>query len=391
MERAELKALVRAMGCAEERGETVLLCDPRWGAAERAPVRALAMTGTAVDDGWLGVPTGGTSGGLKFARHDERTLGAAAAGFVAHFGVERVNAVDVLPPFHVSGLMARVRCAVTGGTHVAWDWRRLEAGERPVVARARGDWMISLVPTQLQRLLASEAAVAWLRGFRVIFLGGGPAWGALTDAAAKAELPVALSYGMTETAAMVTALKPDEFLAGERSAGSPLPHARVTVDAAGLIGVEGASLFLGYMPERRAQRFLVTEDLGEFDARGRLRVLGRRDAVIITGGEKVNPLEVEAALRATGEFADVAVVGVPDAEWGEAVVACYPAGGVAPDKVKIEHVINRHLSAYKRPKRYVAVADWPRNAQGKVNRVLLRLRAAEDVAGVEKRLPRPVK
>ena len=67
--------------------------------------------------------------------------------------------------------------------------------------------MLSLVPTQLQRLLALPAAVAWLRGFRVIFVGGGPVWPELSDAAARAELPVSLSYGLTETAAMVTALR----------------------------------------------------------------------------------------------------------------------------------------------------------------------------------------
>jgi O-succinylbenzoic acid--CoA ligase len=89
--------------------------------------------------------------------------------------------------------------------------------------------------------------------------------------------------------------------------------------------------------------------------------------VIITGGKKVQPTEVEAALRACGEFADVAVVGVPDAEWGEAVVACYPAGGASPN---VGRAVAK-LAAHQKPKRFVAVADWPRNAQGKLNRAAL--------------------
>jgi O-succinylbenzoic acid--CoA ligase len=114
---------------------------------------------------------------------------------------------------------------------------------------------------------------------------------------------------------------------------------------------------------------VVTEDLGRIDERGHLHVLGRRDAVIITGGKKVQPLEVEAALRASGEFDDVAVLGLPDGEWGEAVVACYPSGARAPDLIRAVG----ELATYQRPKRFVAIAaaDWPRNTQGKVNRAEL--------------------
>ena len=373
MERAELIELVRATGCAEESGGFVFLCDPKWSAAERAALAALKKSETRnpkseIPQGWLCVPTGGTSGGVRFARHDERTLTAAVRGFCAHFGIERVNAVGVLPPHHVSGLMARVRCAATGGEHLAWEWRQLEAGEWP--ARREGDWVLSLVPTQLQRLLVSPVAVDWLRGFRVIFIGGGPVWPELTEAASRAELPISLSYGMTETAAMVAALRPAEFLAGARSTGAAMPHARISLTPDGIVTICGDSVFRGYFPDERTSRVFETEDLGQLDAQGHLHLLGRRDAVIITGGKKVQPAEVEAALRASDEFADLAVVGVPDAEWGEAVVACYLAGGAEPDLTRVAAALES-LAAFKRPKRYVAVADWPRNAQGKLNRAAL--------------------
>jgi len=365
MERAELTQLLRATGCAEERGGLTFLCDPAWSAAERTKVAALQKSKienrkSKIETGWLCVPTGGSGGGVRFARHDERTLTAAVEGFCAHFGFERVNAVGVLPPHHVSGLMARVRCAATGGEHVAWEWKRLERGDFPALKAGSAGWVLSLVPTQLQRLLASPAAVAWLRGFRVIFVGGGPVWPELADAAARAELPVSLGYGLTETAAMVTGLRPAEFLAGDRSSGPALPHARIAVDGEGVITVAGESVFRGYFPEENAAREFRTEDLGRLDERGHLHVLGRRDAVIITGGKKVQPAEVEAALRAGGEFADVAVVGVPDPEWGQTVVACYDAGGRTPDLDRARNAL-AGLAAFKRPKRYVAVADWPRN------------------------------
>jgi len=97
--------------------------------------------------------------------------------------------------------------------------------------------------------------------------------------------------------------------------------------------------------------------------------------LIITGGEKVDPAEVERVLRGTGQFADVAVIGVPDAKWGEAVVACYPEEFAPHDLEAVGRVLGSHLAGFKHPKRYVAVARWPRNAQGKVNRAELRKHA----------------
>ena len=378
MERAQLTALVQATGCAEEHGGFIFLCDPNWSAAERVQVDVLKSKienpNSKISEGWLCIPTGGTSGGVRFARHDERTLSAAVRGFCGHFGMQRVNAVDVLPPHHVSGLMARVRCAATGGEHVAWNWKRLEAGERPRLKNPGGDFVISLVPTQLQRLLTLPETVNWLRDFRAILIGGGPLWPELAEAAACEKLPLAPSYGMTETAAMVAALRPAEFLAGARSCGTVLPHASIALGEEGTVTVTGESVFRGYFPGTNETREFATKDLGRLDERGQLHILGRSDDVIITGGKKINPSEVEAALRASGEFTDVAVIGVPDAEWGQAVVACYPAtGGRAPDFVRA----TEKLAGHQRPKRFVAIPDWPRNAQGKINRAVLRARAAQ--------------
>jgi O-succinylbenzoic acid--CoA ligase len=350
----------------------VFLCDPQWAARELADVATLMSAGLAApkppggEGGWLMIPTGGSSGRLKFARHDSLTLAAAVAGFRKHFGIERINAAGVLPLHHVSGLMAWLRCALTGGDYLQLDWKAVEAGERPALPSRDDGWVVSLVPTQLARLLRDQSAVDWLRSYRIIFLGGAPASPGLLDRAADLGLPLSPGYGMTETAAMVAALRPEEFLAGVRSNGAALPHARVALDAAGAITIGGDSVFRGYYPDWREGAF-VTADLGRIDERGHLHVLGRGDAVIITGGEKVQPTEVEAVLRDTGEFDDVIVLGLPDAEWGQIVVAAFPATA-DPDLKRVEQVINSHLAAYKRPKRYVPVADWPATAAGKVSR-----------------------
>ena len=375
VEESQPDRFMAAFGDAVAGGGTVFVTDPSWGAVERAqsPV-ANRQSGrgnqkSEIESGWLCLPTGGSSGAVRWARHDQDTLAAAVRGCCGHFGVGQVNAVGVLPLHHVSGLMAWMRCALTGGRYVSWAWADLQAGRCPQIAA--GDWFLSLVPTQLQRLLDRPETENWLRRFRTIFIGGGPAWPGLLDRAADVRLPLAPGYGMTETAAMVAALRPGEFLRGRRGCGSALPHAGLSLNDDGVIQITAESLFRGYYPDWREESGpWSTKDLGRFDESGGLHVLGRRDAVIISGGEKVEPAEVEAVLRSTGQFVDVAVLGMPDAEWGESVVACYPADTKAPDLARVEQHLARELAPHKRPKRYMPVA-WPRNAQGKINRPAL--------------------
>lgn len=362
----------QALGAAAAGAGPVFLADPGWGPSERAALaEAASLPADPRERGWLMIPSGGTGGRPKFARHDGGTLAAAVRGFQAHAGVGRINGLGLLPLHHVSGLMAWMRCLLTGGEWRAADGKRLSGGDLPALPGT--GWFLSLVPTQLQRLMASPAAVDWLRRFDAVFIGGGPLWPELADAAASAGLPLSPSYGLTETAAMVAALPPAEFLAGGRGGGRPLPHARVDLTAEGTLRIRGESVCRGYYPHWDDSGEFATEDLGRIDEAGVIHVLGRRDALIITGGKKVDPAEVEAALRATGQFADVAVVGAADPEWGQAVVACYPAAAPAPDLARAAAGCAA-LASFKRPRRYVPVAAWPRNALGKLNRAeLLRL------------------
>lgn len=357
----------------------IFLANPAWGAAERTQFEALLAASPEADEtqrGWLMIPTGGSSGRLKLARHDSRTLSAAVSGFTGHFGLEKVNAVGGLPLHHVSGLLGWLRCALTGGLYLPADWKEIEQGLRPALPEPADGWVISLVPTQLQRLQRDTAATDWLRQFRLVLLGGAPAWPDLLDRAAAAKINLAPSYGMTETGAMVTALRPEEFLAGARNAGRALPHARVEVNAAGLIEITAGSNFLGFHPDRRSpgQRF-ETADLGRIDGQGCLHVLGRSDALIISGGEKIQPGEVEGVLRAATGVGDLAVIGLPDAEWGERVICVYAReSGLAVEDAR--RAAEQQLSPPQRPKAYVALATWPVSSAGKLNRAQLASLAA---------------
>lgn len=400
--RAELKKWLLASAPAHARGEFVFLQDPfatdeerekmetLWSDAEKirrnADARAVVSAPLTADRGWICIPTGGSSGRTRFARHDEETISAAVSGFCLHYGLARVNAVSVLPLHHVSGLMAQLRCRATGGTYVRWDWRNLAAGDWPALTNADEGWMISLVPTQLQRLLEISGGADFLRRFRFIFIGGAAAWPEVLERAAEQRLPLNLSYGMTETAAMVAAQVEGAFSRGERDSGKVMPHARVRVtretgtdcapNEVGQVCISASSLFRGYFPDTRSESDFAPQDLGYLDAEGRLTILGRRDGMIISGAEKIWPAEVEGALRATAEFSDVVVLGTTDLRWGEAVTAFYPSADGAKELEAVCRKLEGKLSAFKFPKRLVPVADWPRNAQGKVNRELLKKLAA---------------
>jgi o-succinylbenzoate---CoA ligase len=364
VESANAGEFIRMFSEAVAGGGNIFVSTPAWGPVERAALATLAEGKGTGDRGWLMIPSGGAGGGLKFARHDSGTLSAAVNGYCSFFELGPVNSVCVLPLHHVSGLMAWMRSALTGGMFIPWPWKDAEAGRFP--AEVPPECCISLVPTQLQRLLSTADGVAWLRGFEVISVGGGPAWEGLLEAAARLELPLSPCYGATETAAMVAALKPWQFLGGQRGCGAALPHAKIET-IGGIVRVTGDSVFRGYFPEMKTSRSWNSGDLGSVGPDGSLSIIGRADDIIITGGEKVAPSEVEAALRASGEFDDVAIIGIPDPEWGQLVVACHPIGKRKPNADKIAEALSS-LEAHKRPKEFVAISPWPRSPQGKINR-----------------------
>jgi len=227
------------------------------------------------------------------------------------------------------------------------------------------------VPTQLVRLLKAGLA-PWLTQFSAVLLGGAPAWPQLLVRSRSHNIPLCLSYGMTETAAMVTALHPQDFLQGNSSSGQALPHAAVDIQQ-GRIVVRSGAIAKGYFNAANfTNQTLRTDDLGHLTSEGYLHIIGRASNKIISGGENIYPAEVEAALRATGQVQDVYIMGLPDEQWGEVVTAAYvPAADTVSAQSLKSALTAQLISRYKCPKRWYALDRLPRNTQGKINRSAL--------------------
>ena len=331
------------------------------------------------------IPTGGSSGKIRFAIHTWETLTASVQGFQQYFNVDKINSFCVLPLYHVSGLMQFMRSFTTDGQLTMLPFKALEAGEKSDIKPEK--FFISLVPTQLQRLLQKPDQANWLSRFHTVLLGGAPAWPELLETARKYQIKLALTYGMTETASQIATLKPADFLAGNNSSGHILPHAQVTIrgskgeilccNQVGNIAVNAKSLALGYYPDKfgdslrdsfASREYLQLDDLGFFDQNNYLNIVGRSGDKIITGGENVFPAEVEEAIRTTNLVTDVAVIGLLDKHWGQVVTAIYVPTNPAVTVTALQAAITDKLSKFKRPKYWIIVEELPRNSQGKINR-----------------------
>ncbi|NJK69243.1 MAG: 2-succinylbenzoate--CoA ligase [Microcoleus sp. CSU_2_2] len=323
------------------------------------------------------IPTGGSSGKTRFTIHTWETLTASVKGFQEYFQVSQINSFCVLPLYHVSGLMQFMRSFTTGGKLAIQTFKTLKNGEKCDIEPE--EFFISLVPTQLQRLLQNPDTANWLSGFHTVLLGGAPAWPELLETARNYQIRLALTYGMTETASQIAALKPEDFLAGDSSSGQVLPHAQVTIRGAngeilcnnqmGDIVVNAKSLSLGYYPEKWVDReYFQLDDLGFFDKNNCLNIIGRSSDKIITGGENVFPIEIEAAIRSTNLVTDICIIGLPDRHWGQVVTAIYVPAHSQVTVKDLQAAIADKLSKFKRPKNWVIVQQLPRNYQGKVNR-----------------------
>jgi O-succinylbenzoic acid--CoA ligase len=221
--------------------------------------------------------------------------------------------------------------------------------------------LASFVSTMLHRLRGAGLETA--PGLRAVLLGGGPIPSDLLDWARERGLPVAPTYGMTETASQIATVAPADALRGERC-GEPLEGVELRIASGGEILVRGAMVAPGEADELG---WLHTGDLGSLDDRGRLSVAGRLKDVIVTGGENVIAGRVEEALRAHPAVADAGVAGLADAEWGERVAAWVVLRRDISDFDLTEHC-RALLAPFEVPKEVRRVSKLPRNATGKLLR-----------------------
>ena len=393
------------------RGHYVFLGNPAWGSSEWQQVfdlvepnivwgdceaaQQLYITSCPLDNqitvvnqtnSLIMIPTGGTSGKIRFAMHTWQTLTAAVQGFREYFQLKVVNSICTLPLFHVSGLMQFIRSFTSGGQLLIVPFKDLKAGKWNNFEPSQ--FFISLVPTQLQYILNDSTLTTWLSQCQTVLLGGAPAWSNLLTKARFYNIKLAPTYGMTETASQIATVKPESFLNGNNSSGQILPHGKVTISTekgeflcsnqTGLITIQTSSLALGYYPELfPEQGIFYPDDIGFLDCEGSLHIVCRSSDKIITGGENVYPCEVEAAIRATDLVQDVSVIGLPDSYWGQIIAAVYIPCDSNISFPEIIEAIEGKLSRYKLPKLWIPVEFLPKNEQEKVNRQLLQQIANE--------------
>lgn len=223
-----------------------------------------------------------------------------------------------LPLYHVGGLGVFFRCLLEGGTVVLLDPSVTLADQ---IARD-SITHLSLVPTQLRRLLDDPHFGAASSSLKAILLGGSPIPATLLSDAVENRLPVYLTYGLTEMASQVATGCSDHPC-------SPrvLPYRELRITADGEIVVRGETLFKGYVEDNSIVRpldpdcWFHTGDLGSLDSDGSLTVLGRKDNMFISGGENIQPEQIEHALMSIEGIFDALIVPVDDREYGHRPVA----------------------------------------------------------------------
>ncbi len=325
------------------------------------------------DDVALLVPTSGSTGEPKGVLLSAANLRASAQGTARRLGGAG-QWLLAIPPTHIGGLQVLVRSLLAGLAPVVLPQGSFQAATFVAhTARLSGSRRyVALVPTQLRRLLASgDAATGALRTYDAVLIGGAATAAPLLAAAEAAGIRVVTTYGMSETSG------------GCVYDGAPLDGVTARVED-GRIRLSGPVVALGYRlrPDLTARAFrdgsFLTGDLGVLRPDGGLQVLGRADDVIVTGGEKVSPPAVEAALAAHPAVAEVAVVGLPDDEWGERVVAFVVLRTPLSLGGAREHVAAR-LPRVWAPRELREVDALPLVAPGKIDRAALRSGTAGEV------------
>ncbi len=319
--------------------------------------------------------TSGSTGDAKAALHTWGNHYFNARGSAANIPVTRGDRwLLSLPLYHVGGLAIVVRCALGGAAVV------VPADDRPL-AEACAEYNVthaSVVATQLRRLLRAAPGLDAAASFEALLVGGGPVPFALVREAHERGWPVCTTYGCTEMASQVTTTPPSAGVAALRTAGSVLPHREVTIADTGEIWVRGATLFRGYVVSdglqdpRNEAGWYPTGDLGRFDADGRLQVRGRVDNQFISGGENIQPEEIERALQQLGGVRRAVVVPVPDATYGQRPVAFVDADTEAHALDDWREALAARLPRFKLPDTIYAWPDDPAAHPMKVDRAWFR-------------------
>ena len=321
-----------------------------------------APAGTA-----LLVRTSGSSGEPRSVVLTASALRHAAAAGERALGTDG-SWLLALPGERIAGVMVLVRALLAGRQPVVLDTSQPFTVERFALATAAvvgPHPSVSLVPTQLHRAMRDPAGRDALRRFGSVLVGGAALAPSLAQQCREADVRIVESYAMTETCG------------GCVFDGQPLDGVDVRAERAGRLVLSGDPVASGSWGEPyghpfrvvEGRRTFITSDLGVVQ-NGRVRILGRIDDVLISGGVNVVPQQVEALLVGAGGVEDIGVTGVPDAEWGTAVTAVVVPRGAGPDLADLRRLA-RHLSAAAAPQHLVLVDALPVLPSGKLDRSAL--------------------
>ncbi|MDM1884409.1 o-succinylbenzoate--CoA ligase [Mycobacteroides abscessus] len=315
------------------------------------------------DDVAVVISTSGTTGKPKGAMLTGQALTASGTATATRLGGPG-QWLLALPPHHIAGMQVLLRSIQAGSDPVVLD---VSTGfsvpdfVRAVAEMTGSRRYISLVATQLVKALGDAEASEALASFDAVLLGGGPLPATVAISAAQARVPVVRTYGMSETCG------------GCVYDGVALDGVEVRIGPEGRISLGGATVATGYrnIPEHKAfaeHGWFHTDDFGELDE-GRLRVLGRLDEAISTGGLTVVPQVVEAALGAHPLVADCAVFGVPDDRLGQRVAAAVvPSAAGAPTLEDLREHVTAALDGTAAPRELHLLDELPRRGIGKLDR-----------------------
>jgi o-succinylbenzoate---CoA ligase len=379
-------------------GIPALLVHPRLTAGERVALLAEAGADLMVDPEWWQQPvtdsrpsepvpdderplsilfTSGTTRRPKGVLLSRRAFVAAARASRENLGDEPEDRwLLCLPLAHVGGLSVLTRCLLARRCVVLARPRDGEVRVAPdriaeLIDEHRVS-LVSLVPTQLAAML--ELSPRWQppAQLRAVLLGGAAASSALLARAAERGWPILTTYGLTEACSQVATQRLGTVNRGELGVGRAVSGVELRI-VDGTIRIRGPTLFSGYFraaePALDADGWFDTGDLGRIDDTGALHVLGRRDELIVTGGENVSPADVEAVLESHPALSEVCVFGLPDPVWGELVAAAVvPRPDQTPSLEELGRWASERLAAYKLPRRWALLSELPRHPSGKLDR-----------------------
>ncbi len=245
----------------------------------------------------------------------------------------------------------------------------------------------SLVPTMLSRLLRNPLFKTH-REFKAILLGGGPTTQQLLKRSVERGIPIVSSYGMTETCAQIVTnpmTAPSGMYTPLKSVGKPFPPNQLQIrddngkvlgkNQSGVIWLKGPQIFDGYYNKEETEQvfdknnWFKTGDFGHLNGFDQLFIESRREDLIISGGENINPTEVEEAIQKLPLIKEAVVLGLPDEEWGQKVIVVVTLlNGKTPDIQEMKRMLSADLIDFKIPKELIIVDSLPKTAMGKVKR-----------------------